>query len=266
MICGALLKKEWKSNWKLFLIFAGILSLYILIIIGMYDPEMGEGLLLMQESMPELFAAFGMAAPGVTLLDFLLNYLYGFLLTVFPFLYLVLLIQRMLVRYMDEGSLAYLLATPNSRRALILTQGLGGLLQLLGLLVYVSLLEIAGCEIFFPGELEVGTLLAVNLGLFGLWIFLFGLMFFFACLFGEGRLIFGWGVGLPVAFLLLQMLSQVGERLGKLKYVTPFTLFDAGQIADGEGKGMAMALVLYGMGVLLSAAGIVLFEKKDFSL
>ena len=84
-----LLKREIKSNYKILLLFMGIVTLYSGIITAMYDPEVGTGINAMAESMPEFFAAFGMENPGVTLLDFLNNYLYGFILVIIPFIYII---------------------------------------------------------------------------------------------------------------------------------------------------------------------------------
>ena len=71
-----LLKREIKSNYKILLLFMGIVTLYSGIITAMYDPEVGTGINAMAESMPEFFAAFGMENPGVTLLDFYLRHHY----------------------------------------------------------------------------------------------------------------------------------------------------------------------------------------------
>lgn len=65
-----IVKREIKSNYKILLLFMGIVTLYSGIITAMYDPEVGTGINAMAESMPEFFAAFGMENPGVTLLDF----------------------------------------------------------------------------------------------------------------------------------------------------------------------------------------------------
>ena len=51
-----LFKREWKSNYKIFLIFIAIMTLYESIIVAMYDPKLGESLNMMAESMPQLFA------------------------------------------------------------------------------------------------------------------------------------------------------------------------------------------------------------------
>ena len=79
MINTTLLKKEFKSNYILLLIFLAVLSMYSCMIIAMFDPKLGDSLRAMAESMPQLFSAFGMADVGTTLLESIIGYLYGIL-------------------------------------------------------------------------------------------------------------------------------------------------------------------------------------------
>ena len=58
-----------KTIYKPWIIFSAILTMYITVIIGMFDPALGESLNQMMESMPQLFFAFGMNAPGSTKLS-----------------------------------------------------------------------------------------------------------------------------------------------------------------------------------------------------
>ena len=103
---GALLKKELRANGPLAAIFLGVVTLYGSMITSMFDPKLGDSLNIMMESMPELFAAFGMSNPGASLTQFLANYLYGFLLIALPLVMILLLVQRLLVRYTDRGAMA----------------------------------------------------------------------------------------------------------------------------------------------------------------
>ena len=70
---------------------------------------------------------------------------------------------------------------------------------------------------------------------------------------------------MSILFILIQMLSQVGEDMEFLKYLTPMTLFDPKAIAAGNGE-LWMTAVLYLGGVLLYGLGITIFSKKDLSL
>lgn len=127
----ALFCRDVQTLWKPWLIFSAILTMYIVIIISMFDPSLGESLNLMMESMPELFSAFGMNNPGATLLDFIANYLYGFLLICLPLVMELIMVNILMTRYLDRGAMAWLLASPNSRTKIASTQAAALVLSLI---------------------------------------------------------------------------------------------------------------------------------------
>ena len=122
MFSLTLLWRESRANYKILLLFLAVLTLYVSMVTAMYDPKLGEALAAMMETMPEIFSLVGMQNPGTTLGEFLVNYLYGFLLVVLPLVFIVLMANRLMARYVDRGSMAYLLATPNKRRRIAMTQ------------------------------------------------------------------------------------------------------------------------------------------------
>ena len=87
MISMTLYKREMKGSVKLLVIFGAVITLYVSIIISMYDPEMMKMLDGFVDAMPELMAAVGMKANAADLLGFMVSYLYGFILLVFPILF-----------------------------------------------------------------------------------------------------------------------------------------------------------------------------------
>ena len=58
-----LFAKELRASAFTFIIVAAVLAMYVVTIVAMFDPELGESLDAMMASMPDLFAAFGMAQP-----------------------------------------------------------------------------------------------------------------------------------------------------------------------------------------------------------
>ena len=176
-----LFKKESKSNWLLLVIFLGVLSVYGSMITMMFDPKMGDSLKAMADSMPDLFAAFGMLNVGTTLLEFISGYLYGVLFIAFPGVFIIILTNRLAARYVDNGSMAYLLAAPVKRRRIMLTQAVFLLLCLLVMVGFVTGLILAFGEMLFPGELDIPAFLRLNAGLLGLLIFFGGACFCASC-------------------------------------------------------------------------------------
>lgn len=263
MINWVLFSKEFKANLKLFIIFWAVLAVYAGMIVAMFDPKLGDSLNLMAQGMPQLFAAFGMDDVGVTLLEFVVNYLYDFLFVVFPAVFIIIVANRLVVRYVDDGSMAYLLATPHTRKSLVVTQ-MRVLSTLLFLLVALAaLFTWAVASYMFPGELEIGKFVIINVALYGLLIFLSGLCFCFSCWFNDARKSFGWGAGLVIAFVLIQMLSQVGDKFEFLKYATPLTLFNTEGLMAGDSDAILMFLILYIAGIALYFLGMEIFAKKD---
>ena len=110
-----LFRMEWKSAWKLLLIFILILAMYFSIMLTMFDPELGSALAQFEKLMPEMMAAVGMSGTATTLVDFFSTYLYGMIMIMFPFLFSVILSLRLLVKKVDNGSMTYLLSCGEKR-------------------------------------------------------------------------------------------------------------------------------------------------------
>lgn len=71
------------------------------------------------QTMSQSISAFGMTNPSSTLIEFLSSYLYGFIYLVFPLIFKIIIANKLVVRYVDQGSMAYLLSTPMSRKKLL---------------------------------------------------------------------------------------------------------------------------------------------------
>ena len=261
-----LLKIELKSNLQLLLLFIAVITLYGGMITAMYDPEIGAGMNEMAESMPELFAAFGMENPGTTLMDFLINYLYGFILIAIPLVYSILMSYKLMAKYIDRGSMAYLLSTGCSRGRIVMTQIFVLILGIAVLVAYATVLVLVCSHLMFEGELDVAALLRVNLGLLALHLFFGAFCFMFACLFNEIKYAVGLGAGLSLVFLLIQMLSGVSDDVDFLRYMTPMTLFAPEGLAAGSAEALGHMGILAAFAVLFLIIATVGFKKRDLPL
>lgn len=260
-----LFRREFSQNKWLMAIIAAVVALYGSMVISMFDPKLGQALQDMSDAMPELFAAFGMSDTSNNLIEFINNYLCGFLFVLFPLILIVLLCSRTLAQPQEKGTLVWLLAAPLSRKTVIVTKAVNLLVCIFLQVVWIVVCCFGVSAVLFPNELDFWRFLALNSGLFCLLLLFGGICFFFACLFSESRFSVGIGSGICIAFFLLQMLSQVGEDNKWLKYLTPLTLFDSKAIATGENAALGCFLLLGGA-VVLFLGGIAVFEKRDFSV
>lgn len=266
MISKTLWKREFKANIKVILLFLLVLSLYSSLIVAMYDPKLGQSLEMFKESMPGVFEAFGMSNPGSTLIEFIANYLYGFILIVFPMIFVILMCHRLIVRYVDRGSMAYLLSTPHKRTTIILTQLSMLAIGILILVAYVTLLVIVCGNLMFDEGIDFSAFLTLNVGLYGIMLFFAGVCFLFACTFNETRFATGIGAALCIVSVLIQMLSQVGDKLENLKYATPLTLFRPEEIIAMDQGALWSVGVLYIGAIVLFTLGVMIFKRKDLSI
>lgn len=262
----SLFKENVRSGWKMLVLFCAIMSLYIYVISTMYDPNMASSLAIFAEAMPELMGAFGMTAVTTSLAGFMANYLYGFLLVVFPMIFAVMMANKLVARHVDRGTMAWLLASPNGRGKVVTTQAVTLVLCMLIVVCYVTGLAVAFCQVLFPGELDIGAYLTLNLGLFCALLAISGICFLCSCIFNESKHAVTIGAGIPVFFFLVQMLVNLGDKLENLKYVTILTLFNTDGLLSGTGEALLGAVILAVLGIALYLAGILIFRRRNLPL
>lgn len=266
MLNAALYKREMKSSVKPLLFLAAIITLYVSVIISMYDPSLMAMLDGFVQFMPQLMAAVGMTAGATNLIGFMVSYLYGFVLLIFPMLFCILRGNGLIAKYVDNGSMAALIAAPVKRRTVALTQAAALISGLLLLIAYATVLELVCAAISFPGELAPGRLLLLNGGLICLELFIGGVCFLSSCIFSDARYSIGFGAGVPALMYVLQMLGNMGGAAEKAKYFTFFTLFDPSGIAAGNSGALPGCLLLLGGAAGLYALAVTIFCKKDLPI
>ncbi|MDL2253236.1 ABC transporter permease [Ruminococcaceae bacterium OttesenSCG-928-I18] len=263
MINFTLYVRGMKSSGKMLLLFAVVLVLYFAVVVWMFDPELQESLEQFQQTMPELMSAFGMGQQDHSLTGFVTSYMYGFMMLVFPMVFSILLANRLLAGAVDHGWMAYLLASPNTRIKIALTQGkvLGS-----GLVILILVSALSGllfCEWLFPKELELKGFLFINLGVLALQLFIAGFCFFASCLFNETKHSLALGAGIPCLAYLVQMLANIGEEFEALKYGTFFSLYNPERLLAGESSAWWGVAILAAGALVFFVLGVFLFHKRD---
>lgn len=266
MINLPLYKREMKGSVKILFIFAAVITLYVSIIISMYDPAMMVMLDGFAEAMPEIMAAVGMSAGATSLLGFMISYLYGFILLIFPMLFCILRGNGLIAKYIDRGSMVSLVAAPVKRRTIAFTQMTVLASGILILVIYSTVLEVVCAEICFPGELNVSELFSLNAGLLCLHLLIGGICFLASCVFSDTRYSVGFGAGVPTLMYVLQMLANVGGNADAAKYFTFFTLYNPDGIVSGDSGAVVGTVILLVGGVALYVIGISVFNKKDMHI
>lgn len=262
----SLMKQEVKANYKLYIVFLGVIAMYAVTLVAMYDPSLKDSLKSLEESMPVVLSAFGMQNMGTTLLDFIITYLYKFVLIVTPFIYSIIMCYRLLAKYVENGSLAYLLNSKHGRTKIVITQWTNLFLGLVVMIAFNTGLMIVCCSIMFKGELDVPRFLLLNLGLLSLQLFIASFCFMFACVFNDVKYSIGCGAGVISLFVIMQMFLSVYDNAKILLYCNPLSLFNAQQVVNGDVVSIINLVILLGLAIAFLFIGLLGFRRKDLPL
>lgn len=243
-----------------------VTAAYIAVVVAMYDPRADEGLDALIATMPELFAAFGMDGASATLSGFMVDYLYGFLLVLLPMVMVVAAVHGTLIRPIETGSMAYLLASPHSRRTIVGSALASVVASSAAMAVAVSVTEAVCVAVRAPGDVALSDIAAMNLGLLALWLSMAGVCALSACAIGNASAALWTGAGLCAAQFLIRMLAQADDGMDVLRYATALTLLDPEGLAAGEGPAVCGAVALAVAGAAMCVAAVEVFRRRDLSL
>lgn len=261
-----LFRNTLKRNWVLLAIFLGVLSMYMAVMLSMYDPDDMEALSTMIKLFPpELMKAMGFDSIVTDLTGYLASWLYGLLMLGFPLVYCIILGNRLVAKMVDNSSFAYLLSTPNSRVKIIMTQGIYALASVAALMTFVFGLGVLLCAVVFPGMLDVGQFLRLNFTTMLVNMTVMMISFFFSCVFNETRFSLLFGAGIPVVFLLMKMLGGVSKGGSIIKKASIYGFYDPVKLVAGESM-VSINLIYIAMILVLFGGGVLIFRRKRLPL
>lgn len=244
------LKYTIKLNYKIWLVFTGILSFCVIFLITVLSfDKFGE---IVPMKLPELNEAM---ATG----------LYGSSFILFPLIYEIMIGNRLIAKQIENGNMAYYMATQTSRGKIASTQSYFFILSVFLMFLWTSILGLVCCKLWGRNDLEISTFLMLNIGVFCLHVCISGICFLASCCSSDTKISLAIGAGLPILFYVIYILEAFSDT-GILKFLTIFSLFNAEQIAAGSIHVRWSLPVLAFLGILLHSAGVRLFRNRDLPL
>lgn len=266
MLSIPMLKHNFKACIVPFIIIFAFLTMYTTVIIYMYDPKLAEMLEGYQEVLPEMMAAVGMTGVATSLIEWIKIYLYGFIMLLFPLIFIIIAVNKLVMGFIDNGSMAGILATSNSRGKIIITQLLSLYIWLFILMSCVTAVGIVTANILFPNELDIEKYLCLNAGTLMLWFAVAGITFLVACIFSDAKYYYLFGAGIPILFFFFNMIGNMGENLKFFNYFTIYSLLPADKLIAGNSEAVLPCVILFMISIVLSVTGGIWFTKRDLSL
>jgi ABC-2 type transport system permease protein len=175
---------------------------------------------------------------------------------------------QLVARLVDRGSMAYLLATPTTRRKVAFTQALVLVTALFIIIAFTLLAGFAGKLWFLGTDYEFGmaAFTRLNTAAFLMFFAIGGLAFLVSCICSDEKRALGISGGITFAFFTIDILAKISEKLDGLRYFTLFSFYRPGNIVQGT-EGIAwISFWLLLTGLLAFAAGIQIFRQRDLPL
>ncbi|MFI3296649.1 MAG: ABC transporter permease subunit [bacterium] len=263
-----LFKYDIKQNWGVWTIVLAVLLLYFTVILGMYDPVSNQTLidLAAMKMSPEWLQAFGFEVQVTSsLIDFISSFFYGMLMILFPLIYLIIGANRVVVQHIDRGSMAFLLTAPFTRTKILRTQIIFLVGSLFDLFFTFTVIAVLLAHFQFPGMLDYGQFIYLNLGVFLLYFLLSSIAILGSVIFNQSRHAMAVIAGVPVLMYIMQMIANANPTYEWTKYLSCFTLFDNTAIASGE-LTIINYLAMFVLSVVIYFVAFTIFKRRDISV
>ncbi len=262
----ALIKNAIKRNWKLLLIFAGVLCFYLAVIISLIDPEDMEQVKEIFNFKGNLLSAFGISVEAMTdPLSYTASTFFSLLVMAFTMVFYIIQGNRLVAKPVDNNSLAYTLSMPVSRTKFIVIQA-GYLLGSLAVL-FIGILATGGIALAVHGNFHFARYLNLVTLTFLLNAVMAMLSFTLSVSFCDSKKGFALGTGVPIALLLISMLGgAVGDKAAWLSKISPFGWLDAVGIVNGRVGVWWMYIAFIAAAGLLFVLSVVIFKRKRLPL
>lgn len=264
MINTTLFKQELKNNYKSFILFLSIITMYVVIVIMMYDPLAQSILDQFSSTMPSLFEAFGMQGTTSDFLSFLINYLYGFILLLLPMVYSIYLNYKLIIHYIESKSLNYILSSSLSRKSFIQTQYYVCIFMFLIFTVYITLLTFITSHYLFESLLSIHSLLYLNIGLFSLHFLIISIICFISIQLNDCKKAILYSSLFITVNYLLSILVAMQDSLWFFKYINVFQLFHASNYLTVNLNNNLCIFIMLITGFLLQTITIRHCIHRDF--
>ncbi|WP_342438987.1 ABC transporter permease subunit [Paenibacillus sp. FSL L8-0436] len=266
-----LYKEMMRVNLKGIMNYAFGSAFYIVFMIWLY-PGLADNTKAIDDlvkAMPEgVSNAFGLSNGFANAEAFISGEYYGLILVLILSIVCVQMSTQLVARLVDRGSMAYLLATPTTRRKVAFTQALVLVTSLFIIIAVTTLAGFAG-KLWFLGteyEFGMGRFTQLNTVAFLLFFAIGGLVFLVSCVCNDEKKAFGISGGITFGFFTIDILAKITDKLDALRYFTLFSFYRPGDIVQGTADVAWISFWLLLTGLLAFAAGIQIFRQRDLPL
>ncbi len=266
---GVLYWNELRANVKTISSYAFGLLFYLWIFIWVYPSFAGsQALNTLLRQMPKgLMKVLGYTVGVTHIGDFLGGEFYSLLYLIIMGIYAIFVATKLIAHLVDNGSMAYLLATPLSRVKVATTQA-AVLISGVFVIGFVSTVGALLGVHWFVNHPDMNATYFVQMNIVGVLLFcvVSAYCFLFSCLVRDERTALGLSALLTILFYGLHMVGDLSTKLNWMNHLSLFTVFDPQNLIHGHGHFVIDSVSLVAVTVVLLGVAIVGFRRRELPL
>lgn len=261
-----MLKRELKVNLKGFLIWSGILIGLFLIVFLIYPSIINSDDMKLLDQMLEIFPeellkAFNMDISSI-------DSAFGWLKTE-GFVFIVLLTgvysgilgSSILLKEENDKTIEYLISVPVTRKKIILSKIICGLIYILLIVLAIGLFNLIG--LLLSGEFDILLYFLLSITPLFSSIVIFSVCLFISTFARKTKKTFGISLGIVFASYFLNIISTMSSNVEFFKYFSIFTLTDTRNVILNTRINPLMIIISIVLSMIFLVLSIFNFNKKD---
>ena len=261
-----MINREFKVNFKSFIIWLSILVVMFLVVFMVYpyivtDDTMKNMDELMKIFPPELLKAFNMDMTSVsTAYGWLKTEGFMFILLIIGF-YSSFLGGNILLKEESDKTIEYLSFLPIKRSKIVSNKILVGIIYIISITLLLGIFNYIALSISGDFEHKQFILLSITPLLIGLPLFAINL--FISTFMHKTKKTIGISLGLVFIFYLLNVLSELSTNVEFIKYFSIYTLADIRNVISDVAINPINIIISIGITLLFIIGTYIRYEKKE---
>lgn len=261
-------KREMKINLKSFIIWTSILMGLFLVVYLVYpsiiNSDSVESINEMMEMFPsEMLKAFNMDISSIdTAFGWLKTEGFTFVLLITG-IYSGILGTNILLKEESDKTIEYLNSVPVTRKNIILSKIVCGLVYIILMILIVGLFNFIGLTL--SGDFDKTSYLLLSITPIFSSIAIFAICLFLSTFAHKTKKTIGISLGIVFASYFFNILSELSESTEFLKYASIFTLADIRNVIIETSINPLMILLSFGVTAVFIILSIIRYDKKELT-
>ncbi len=259
-------KREIKINLKSFIIWTTILIGLFLIVFLIYPSITNSKNMDMLNEIIKIFPEEVLKAFNMDISS--IDSAFGWLKTEgFVFILLItgmysgILGSNILLKEENDKTIEYLNSVPVTRKNIVISKVLCGLLYIILMLVIIGIFNFVGLN--FSGEFDRKLYILLSVTPLFSSIVIFSICLFLSTFTHKTKKMLGISIGIVFASYFFNILSEIGESTAFLKYVSIFTLADIRNVIVNISINPIMIILSLLITLIFIILSIIHYERKE---